>query len=86
VEFPSFGDLILTPESIGDLGVYLGEDDDAYHVLRCNNDGDVVMDKFSRALFWTARRPSYETVPVTVRQIRVGTRGALKNGEASKEK
>ncbi|WP_462388385.1 TIGR02594 family protein [Acidovorax sp. Q11] len=68
----------------GHVGIYVGEDDGAYHVLGGNQAGDKVsIDRFARDRWLQARRcPWRINQPSNVRPIHLASTGKLSDNEA----
>ena len=82
-ERPGLGDiLVFQRPSGGHVGLYVGEDDGAFHVLGGNQGDRVCILRVARARLKAARRPAYSAVPSSVRPVLLGGDGALSADEA----
>lgn len=86
-EAPSLGDVLVfkRPTSTGvagHVGLYVGEDNTAFHVLGGNQGDRVGFARVARRRLVAARRPIYSVQPATVRQIFLSATGALSQNEA----
>jgi uncharacterized protein (TIGR02594 family) len=80
---PALGDvLVFTRSSGGHVGLYVGEDASAYHVLGGNQSDRVCITRIAKARLYAARRPLYRVEPANVRPIRLESTGALSLNEA----
>lgn len=81
---PMLGDVLVfaRPGGGGHVGLYVGEDADAYHVLGGNEGDSVNIVRMSRARLLGARRPDYHILPPNVRVILMGADGPISNNEA----
>lgn len=77
------GDVLVfaRPGGGGHVGLYVGEDTDAYHVLGGNEGDSVNIIRMSRARLVAVRRPLYTVRPANVRVIRLSATGALSTNE-----
>jgi hypothetical protein len=72
---PMFGDILIfinlteTSKKTGNVGLYIGEDSDCYHVLGGNENDTVCITRILKSRLYTARRPKYETVPDYVKIV-----------------
>jgi len=79
---PSLGDiLVFRRESGGHVGLYVGEDDQAFHVLGGNQSDRVGFTRIARARMVAARRPVYRAAPSSARPFRLAATGALSTSE-----
>lgn len=82
-QLPSLGDvLIFRRDGGGHVGLYVGEDATAYHVLGGNTGDAVAIARISRLRLHAARRPPYTVTPANVRPIHRASTGALSANEA----
>lgn len=80
---PALGDvLVFQRPSGGHVGLYVGEDAGAFHVLGGNQGDHVAIARVARARLVAARRPAYHSAPATVRPIRLAAAGSLSHDEA----
>jgi uncharacterized protein (TIGR02594 family) len=80
---PMLGDvLVFRREGGGHVGLYVGEDDEAYHVLGGNQGDRVSIARLSKLRCVAARRtPWARRQPPTVRRIVLGRTGELSENE-----
>lgn len=83
VDKPMLGDtLVFTREGGGHVGIYVGEDDQAYHVLGGNTSDSVKIARISKSRLYTARRPIYSIgQPANVRRVFLAANGTLSQNE-----
>jgi uncharacterized protein (TIGR02594 family) len=82
-DMPALGDvLVFTRSGGGHVGLYVGEDASAYHVLGGNQSDSVCITRIAKARLYAARRPLYRVEPANVRPIRLEATGALSLNEA----
>jgi uncharacterized protein (TIGR02594 family) len=80
---PALGDvLVFTRSGGGHVGLYVGEDASAFHVLGGNQSDSVCITRIAKARLYAARRPLYRVEPANVRPIRLEATGALSLNEA----
>ena len=80
---PSLGDvLVFVRDGGGHVGLYIAEDDKAYHVLGGNQHDSVSITRISKARCIAARRPPYNVTPASVKQYIIESNGALSQNEA----
>lgn len=81
---PMFGDvLVFGRDGGGHVGLYVGEDATAYHVLGGNQSDAVTIARIAKKRFLGARRPKWRvSQPASVRIIRMGVTGPLSKNEA----
>jgi uncharacterized protein (TIGR02594 family) len=80
---PALGDvLVFTRNGGGHVGLYVGEDASAFHVLGGNQSDSVCIARIAKARLYAARRPLYRVQPANVRPIRLESTGALSLNEA----
>lgn len=84
VILPMFGDvLVFKRPTGGHVGLYVGEDKQAYHVLGGNTNNEVRVARIEKARLYAARRPEYPIgQPEQVRKIFLSDKGALSTNEA----
>lgn len=79
----SFGDvLIFIRPGGGHVGLYVGEDPQAYHVLGGNESDQVEITRILRSRLHAWRRPAYITTPQNVRPVNLAPTGAISASEA----
>lgn len=80
---PALGDvLVFQRPAGGHVGLYVGEDAAAFHVLGGNQGDRVCILRVARGRLKAARRPAYATTPASVRPVRLALGGALSADEA----
>lgn len=80
---PMLGDvLVFKRDGGGHVGLYVGEDAGAFHVLGGNESDSVTIIRMSRDRLYAARRPMYQVQPANVRVIQLAANGALSTNEA----
>ena len=80
---PALGDvLVFTRNGGGHVGLYVGEDAGAFHVLGGNQSDRVCITRIAKARLYAARRPLYRIQPANVRPIHLEATGALSLNEA----
>ncbi len=66
----------------GHVGLYVGEDGSAYHVLGCNQSDNVTITRIGKDRLYNIRRPKMTTPPTNIRVVRLASSGALSRNEA----
>lgn len=66
----------------GHVGLYVGEDASAYHVLGGNQLDQVSVTRIAKSRLYRARRPIYNVQPANVRKIVLAANGKLSSNEA----
>ena len=80
---PALGDvLVFLRNGGGHVGLYVGEDESAFHVLGGNQSDAVSIKRIARSRLYAARRPAYRTQPANVRPIPLTASGSLSVNEA----
>lgn len=81
---PELGDvLVFTRKGGGHVGLYVGEDTHAYHVLGGNQSNSVNITRIAKSRLYIARRPEYRiATPPNVRKITLFATGSLSTNEA----
>jgi uncharacterized protein (TIGR02594 family) len=74
--------LVFVRNGGGHVGLYVGEDASAFHVLGGNQSDRVCITRVSRGRLYAARRPLYRVQPSNVRPIHLEATGALSLNEA----
>ncbi|MEI6644227.1 MAG: hypothetical protein WCL10_19590 [Novosphingobium sp.] len=69
-------------ESTGHVGLYVGEDYGAFHVLGGNQSDGVTITRIARDRCIAIRRPVYKAAPATATPIQLAANGALSANEA----
>ena len=83
VDVPMLGDILtFTRKSGGHVGLYVGSDDTAYHVLGGNQGDKVSIVRIAKSRLSQARRPEYTNQPINIRQITLANNGVLSTNEA----
>lgn len=84
VTSPMLGDiLVFGREGGGHVGLYVGEDDTAYHVLGGNQSDMVCISRIAKSRFLGARRCTWKHgQPKNVRPVRLAAAGGLSQNEA----
>jgi uncharacterized protein (TIGR02594 family) len=80
---PALGDvLVFARNGGGHVGLYVGEDASAFHVLGGNQSDRVCITRVAKSRLYAARRPLYRVQPANVRPIHLESTGALSLNEA----
>lgn len=81
---PMLGDvLVFSRKGGGHVGIYVGEDATAYHVLGGNQDNVVNIKRVAKSRFLQARRPKWKIAqPGNVRVVKLAASGKLSTNEA----
>lgn len=80
---PALGDvLVYVRPGGGHVGIYVGEDDGAFHTLGGNQGDQVKIERVSREMLRAARRALYISTPASVRKILRGRSGDLLSAKA----
>ena len=80
---PMLGDILTFSRSGGGhVGIYVGEDSIAYHVLGGNQGDKVCVTRIGKDRLSQARRPAYNSQPTNIRKIVLSAQGALSKNEA----
>lgn len=81
---PALGDILtFTRNGGGHVGLYVGEDKTAYHVLGGNQSDAVTITRILKTRFYSARRPVWRvSQPASVRPVTVGASGPISTNEA----
>lgn len=83
VQKPMLGDVLtFTRKSGGHVGIYVGEDSTAYHVLGGNQGNSVSIVRIAKSRLSQARRPAYKNAPGNIRDIVLNSTGRLSENEA----
>lgn len=80
---PMLGDvLVFTRKGGGHVGLYVGEDSTAYHVLGGNQDDKVCISRIAKSRLYTSRRPEWKvSQPLNIRKVFLSSEGSLSNNE-----
>ena len=82
-ERPALGDtLVFRRDGGGHVGLYVGEDDHAFHVLGGNQGDRVGFARIARARLYAARQPVYRVRPTNAVPLRLAAAGGLSASEA----
>lgn len=80
---PALGDvLVFQRPGGGHVGLYIGEDASAFHVLGGNQGDSVCILRVGRDRLKAARRPAYAAMPASVRPMLLAAAGELSGDEA----
>lgn len=80
---PMLGDILtFTRKTGGHVGLYVGEDIAAYHVLGGNQGDRVSIVRIAKDRLSQVRRPAYTLQPTNVRKIILASNGKLSTNEA----
>ena len=80
---PALGDVLtFIRHGGGHVGLYVGEDKSAFHVLGGNQSDRVCISRVAKSRLYAARRPLYHVQPTNVRPIHLAPTGALALNEA----
>lgn len=80
---PMLGDILtFTRKNGGHVGLYIGEDNAAYHVLGGNQGDRVSIVRIAKERLSEVRRPAYTLQPTNVRKIILASNGKLSTNEA----
>jgi len=80
---PALGDvLVFVRNGGGHVGLYVGEDASAFHILGGNQSDRVCITRVAKARLYAASRPLYRVQPANVRPIHLEATGALSLNEA----
>lgn len=84
VDTPMLGDvLVFTRSGGGHVGIYVGEDDAAYHVLAGNQGDKVSIARILKTRLYTSRRPEWKIAqPANVRRVILSSDGSLSTDES----
>lgn len=84
VKDPALGDvLVFTRKGGGHVGLYVGEDAQAYHVLGGNQHDKVSITRIAKARLYAARRTKWKvSQPPNVRRVWLTPNGTLSDNEA----
>jgi uncharacterized protein (TIGR02594 family) len=86
-ECAKLGDILVfvrrtsTGAKAGHVGIYVGEDEDAYHVLGGNQKDAVNIARIAKDRLYTIRRIPYKVMPKNVRTINLPKTGKLSTNE-----
>ena len=80
----ALGDVLVfaRPKGGGHVGLYVGEDETAFHVLGGNQSDGVTISRISKDRCIAVRRPGYKAAPATAKPVELAATGALSVNEA----
>ena len=84
---PMLGDVLVfvrkttDGKRAGHVGLYVGEDDECYHVLGGNQSDKVCITRIHKDRLYTSRRPAYHVQPSNVRVIKLQADGKISENE-----
>lgn len=78
------GDVLVfrRAQSSGHVGLYVGEDYGAFHVLGGNQSDGVTITRIARERCISIRRPAYRKAPATAKPLQLAANGVLSVNEA----
>lgn len=80
---PRLGDVLtFTRKGGGHVGLYVGEDQNAYHVLGGNQGDAVSFTRIGKERLHRVRRPPYKVMPASAQPIILGANGPVSTNEA----
>lgn len=80
---PMLGDVVVfNRETGGHVGLYVGEDPTAYHILGGNQTNAVTISRISKNRVYSVNRPLYTNQPENVRRVYLSSKGSLSTNEA----
>lgn len=80
---PRLGDVLtFTRNGGGHVGLYVGEDQGAYHVLGGNQSDQVCITRIDKKRLYRVRRPAYNQQPATAQPYMLAAKGGLSQNEA----
>lgn len=83
ISLPELGDVLtFKREGGGHVGLYVGEDEAAFHVLGGNQSDQVCITRIAKSRLYRARRFYRIAPPANVRRIFLSAKGALSTNEA----
>lgn len=81
-ETPELGDvLVFTRKGGGHVGLYTGEDEEAYHVLGGNQADCVCIKRIAKSRLYVARTPLYRSRPTNIRKVFLSKTGLVSDNE-----
>ncbi len=87
VDIPMLGDVLVFVRKTSDgkraghVGLYVGEDNDCFHVLGGNQSDKVCITRITKDRLYASRRPNYNIQPSNVRRIFLSTSGSVSTNE-----
>jgi uncharacterized protein (TIGR02594 family) len=83
VDTAMLGDILtFTRKGGGHVGIYISEDDTAYHVLGGNQSNQVNITRIAKSRIHQIRRPEYISQPKNIRSVMLASTDALSTNEA----
>jgi len=83
VVMPLLGDvLVFNRSGGGHVGIYVGEDTEAFHVLGGNQADSVCITRISKDRLFASTRPPYKTQPKNLRRVHLKPSGGVSQNEA----
>jgi uncharacterized protein (TIGR02594 family) len=83
VKAPMLGDVLtFKRQGGGHVGMYVGEDSVAYHVLGGNQGDKLTIIRIGKDRLYQAVRPPYNNQPINVRVVKLAATGGLSQNEA----
>lgn len=83
VDIPMLGDVLVYKRTGGGhVGLYVGEDQEAYHTMGGNQSDMYKISRIEKSRLFAARRPVYVVQPANVRQIFLLDDGNLSKNES----
>ncbi len=83
VPSPELGDIVVfSRNGGGHVGLYVGEDSHAYHILGGNQKNMVNITRLAKARAIAFRRPAYKNQPASVKKYFLSSEGEISNNEA----
>lgn len=80
--YPCLADiLVFKRKGGGHVGLYVGEDDECYHVLGGNQRDQVCVARIERSRLYAARRVGYQLTPPNVRRVFLSPEGSPTTNE-----
>jgi len=80
---PMLGDILTFKRpGGGHVGLYVGEDPKAYHVLGGNQGNAHSITRIAKERMFMARRPEYNVQPANVRKVLLSSSGGMSSNEA----
>ena len=84
VDIPKLGDILTFKRNGGGhVGIYVGEDNECYHVLGGNQSDMVKVSRIAKSRLYKARRTPWKvSEPKEVRVVKLNAKGAISKNEA----
>ena len=84
VDEPMLGDILtFKRQGGGHVGIYVGEDEDCYHVLGGNQSNSVSITRIAKIRLYKARRTKWKVAqPTNVRKVFIVGKGEISTNEA----